>query len=68
MVVTSRFINPSLLIDNLQEIVVEKTAESGDYDDFLGQLPENEPRYAVYDFEYEKGGEGKRSKIVFYAW
>lgn len=57
-----------IAIDNNAEIVVEKKAESGDYDDFLAQLPENEPRYAVYDFDYEKPGEGKRSKITFYAW
>ncbi|CAO3633492.1 unnamed protein product [Mucor fragilis] len=56
------------LSDDNSEIVVEKKADSGDYDDFLAELPENEPRYAVYDFEYEKPGEGKRSKITFYAW
>ncbi|KAI7854816.1 hypothetical protein BDC45DRAFT_507019 [Circinella umbellata] len=56
------------LSDNNSEIVVEKTAESADYDEFLKQLPENEPRYAVYDFDYEKPGEGARNKITFYSW
>lgn len=56
------------LSDDNKEIVVENSAESADYSDFLGQLPESEPRYAIYDFEYEKPGEGLRSKIVFYAW
>ncbi|KAI7889386.1 actin depolymerizing factor [Mucor mucedo] len=56
------------LSDNNQEIVVEKSSETGDYDDFLSQLPDNEPRYAVYDFEYEKPGDGKRNKITFYSW
>ena len=55
-------------IDDLKEIVVEKSAESGSYEEFLSQLPENEPRYAVYDFDFEKPGEGQRSKITFYAW
>lgn len=55
-------------LDDLKEIVVEKTAPTGDYDEFLGQLPENEPRFAVYDFSYEKEGDGQRSKITFYSW
>ena len=32
-------------------------------------LPENDCRYAVYDFEYERGqGEGVRNKICFIVW
>ncbi|KAI9316399.1 hypothetical protein BX666DRAFT_236525 [Dichotomocladium elegans] len=56
------------LSDDHREIVVEKAAETGGYDDFLACLPESEPRYAVFDFEYEKPGEGMRNKIVFYSW
>jgi len=56
------------LSDDNTEIVVETAAETGDYAAFLSQLPESVPRYAVYDFEYEKPGEGLRTKIVFYAW
>ncbi|GAA5998847.1 actin-binding ADF family protein [Rhodotorula paludigena] len=55
------------LSDDLQKIQVEKSSESGNYDEFLDALPANSPRYAVYDFEYEKD-EGKRSKICFVAW
>ena len=47
------------------EIIVEKSSDSTDYDDFVGDLPESECRYAVYDFEFEKEGAGKRKKIVF---
>lgn len=50
------------------EIVVAKESESRDYDDFLADLPEAEPRWAVYDFEYEKEGAGKRNKITFFSW
>ncbi|CEP21585.1 COF1 [Cyberlindnera jadinii] len=50
------------------EIVVKEASDSADYDDFLAKLPENDALYAIYDFEYELPGEGKRSKIVFYAW
>ncbi|EGF98777.1 uncharacterized protein MELLADRAFT_73515 [Melampsora larici-populina 98AG31] len=55
------------LSDNKTEIQVEKTSESQDYDDFLGDLPGEACRYAVYDFEFESG-EGKRNKLCFYAW
>ncbi|OUM63165.1 hypothetical protein PIROE2DRAFT_67416 [Piromyces sp. E2] len=54
--------------DNLKEVVVEKTGEETDYDDFIGSLPENECRYAVYDFNYTNEEGGKRTKIVFYTW
>ncbi|KZT09243.1 actin depolymerizing factor, partial [Laetiporus sulphureus 93-53] len=50
------------------EIVVEKQSESHNYEDFLADLPENEPRWAIYDFEYEKEGAGKRNKITFFSW
>ncbi|CCL98844.1 uncharacterized protein FIBRA_00850 [Fibroporia radiculosa] len=50
------------------EIIVEKESQSNDYDEFLSNLPETEPRWAVYDFEYEKEGAGKRNKITFFSW
>lgn len=57
------------LNDKKTEIVVDKTSTEADYDNFLEQLPENDCKYAVYDFEYEiGGGEGVRNKIVFYTW
>jgi len=54
-----------------KEIVVLKRAERAPeltYDDFLADLPENDCRWAVYDFEFEKEDGGKRSKICFYSW
>ncbi|RCK65009.1 Cofilin [Candida viswanathii] len=57
------------LNDDKTQIVVDETSTDSDYDAFLEKLPENECKYAVYDFEYEIGGvEGKRSKIVFFTW
>ncbi|KAF7348368.1 Actin depolymerizing factor [Mycena sanguinolenta] len=50
------------------EIVVVKKSESQSYDDFIADLPETECRWAVYDFEFEKEGGGKRNKLVFVAW
>lgn len=57
------------LNDKKTEIVVDETSTAQDYDSFLEKLPEDECKYAVYDFEYEiGGGEGKRSKLIFYTW
>jgi cofilin len=54
--------------DDNKEIVVEKTQESGTYDDFVGSLPMDGCRYCVYDFQYDTAGEGTRNKILFYTW
>lgn len=56
------------LSKDFTEIVVEKTSDSQTYDDFVSDLPETECRWAVYDFEFEKEGSGKRSKICFVSW
>ncbi|PPQ80402.1 hypothetical protein CVT25_001715, partial [Psilocybe cyanescens] len=53
---------------DITEIVVEKTSEDADYDVFLADLPETECRWAIYDFEFEKEGAGKRNKIIFISW
>ncbi|KAG8706853.1 cofilin [Ceratobasidium sp. 395] len=52
---------------DLKEIVVLKKSESTDYEDFIKDLPEDDCRWAVYDFAFEKDG-GKRNKLVFYIW
>ncbi|KAI5479471.1 cofilin [Pseudohyphozyma bogoriensis] len=56
------------LSDDNKEIQVEKTSSSADYDEFLNDLPAQSCRYAIYDFEYQKGSDGLRNKICFYAW
>ncbi|KAJ0091987.1 hypothetical protein Patl1_25128 [Pistacia atlantica] len=51
------------------EVVVEKTggpAES--YEDFTASLPENDCRYAVYDFDFVTSENCQKSKIFFIAW
>lgn len=50
------------------DTAVEKTPESADYETFLANLPEDECRWAVYDFEFEKEGAGKRNKLIFLSW
>jgi cofilin len=52
----------------MTEIGVEKTSEEKDYEKFLTDLPEEECRWAIYDFEFEKEGAGVRNKIVFFSW
>lgn len=58
------------LNDDNTSIVIEKKVEScDDYEAFLGELPENDCRYVVYDFEFEKSpGEGVRNKICLIVW
>ncbi|KAF9974243.1 cofilin [Actinomortierella ambigua] len=54
--------------DDLKSIEVEKTAgPEATYDEFIGDLPKDDCRYAVYDFTY-KNADGERAKIVFYGW
>ncbi|KAF9173747.1 cofilin [Mortierella sp. AD010] len=55
------------LSDDNKSIVVEKKAETATYDEFLEHLPQDQCRWAVYDFDY-KTPEGDRNKIVFYTW
>jgi len=61
-----KYIIYNLSKDNT-EIVVEKTGNEGDYQTFLGDLPETECRWAVYDLEFVVEG-GKRNKLTFYSW
>jgi cofilin len=55
--------------ESKREVVVEKTggpAES--YDDFTAALPENDCRYAVYDYDFVTSDNCQKSKIFFIAW
>ncbi|OBZ68873.1 Cofilin [Grifola frondosa] len=63
----TRYIIFTLSPDNT-EVVVEKKSESHDYEQFMADLPENECRWAIYDFEFEKPDGGRRNKITFYSW
>ncbi|KAK6521247.1 cofilin [Arthrobotrys conoides] len=65
---SSRFIIYKLN-DHRTEIIVEKSSPETDYEKFLEELPENDCRWAVYDFGYKLSeGEGDRNKIVFISW
>jgi cofilin len=50
------------------EIIVEKTApKTATYQEFVQNLPKDDTRYAVFDFEYQQEG-GLRNKILFVVW
>ncbi|KAM1532283.1 hypothetical protein ACFX13_006422 [Malus domestica] len=51
------------------EVIVEKLgwpAES--YEDFTANLPDNECRYAVYDFDFVTAENCQKSRIFFIGW
>ncbi|CAN1766554.1 Actin-depolymerizing factor 6 [Linum perenne] len=51
------------------QVIVEKTggpAES--YDDFTASLPDNDCRYAIYDYDFVTSDNCQKSKIFFFAW
>eukprot|EP01099_Mayorella_cantabrigiensis_P005850 TRINITY_DN474_c1_g1_i1.p1 TRINITY_DN474_c1_g1~~TRINITY_DN474_c1_g1_i1.p1 ORF type:complete len:141 (-),score=33.69 TRINITY_DN474_c1_g1_i1:123-545(-) len=57
------------LSDNLKEVVIEKKAPvDATYAEFVAELPDQDCRYAVYNFEYDSGSDGHRAKIVFIIW
>ncbi|CAE6393086.1 unnamed protein product, partial [Rhizoctonia solani] len=56
------------LTEDFHSITVDKTSNDNNFDEFIAQLPQTEPRWAVYDFSFEKDGGGKRNKLVFFGW
>ncbi|KAJ6681215.1 ACTIN DEPOLYMERIZING FACTOR 6 [Salix koriyanagi] len=51
-----------------KEVVVEKTGEPAEsYEDFTASLPDNDCRYAVYDFDFVTSENCQKSKIFFIA-
>ena len=47
--------------------MVDKESPEADFDKFLEDLPPNECRMGVFDFQYNIG-EGLRSKVLFVLW
>ncbi|EDV24028.1 Cofilin [Trichoplax sp. H2] len=56
------------LNDNKTQIVVEDAVTEGSYEDLLARLPEDDGRFAVYDFQYFTADGGERNKLVLIAW
>lgn len=56
-------------INSSNEISVDGYGSKGSsYADFIIQLPENEGRYAVFDYEYLSEDKVKFTKLVFFTW
>ncbi|KAF8439950.1 putative COF1-cofilin [Boletus edulis BED1] len=55
------------LSEDLSKVVVEKTSDVSDYDAFPRDLPKDQCRWAVYDFDFERDG-SKRNKLCFVSW
>jgi cofilin len=56
------------LSDDKKEIVVDGRSSNPDYEEFLKQLPENDCRWAVYDFAYKLEDGSQRNKLCFFSW
>eukprot|EP00262_Sarcandra_glabra_P020523 TRINITY_DN81_c0_g1_i1.p1 TRINITY_DN81_c0_g1~~TRINITY_DN81_c0_g1_i1.p1 ORF type:complete len:140 (-),score=30.51 TRINITY_DN81_c0_g1_i1:431-850(-) len=55
--------------EKVKEVIVEKLGEpEQSYEDFTASLPENECRYAIYDFDFVTEENLQKSKIFFIAW
>ncbi|CAA0820511.1 Actin-depolymerizing factor 7 [Striga hermonthica] len=55
--------------EKIHQVVIEKLGQPGEsYDDFAASLPENECRYAVFDFDFTTDENCQKSKIFFIAW
>lgn len=52
-----------------EKIVIEcKEDKTATYSDFVAKLPQNEPRYAVVDFEYKTDDGRPQAKLLFVLW
>ncbi|XAR72041.1 hypothetical protein NMG60_11018534 [Bertholletia excelsa] len=52
-----------------KQVIVEKVGEPAQsYEDFTANLPANECRYAIYDFDFFTAENVPKSRIFFIAW
>ncbi|KAJ1567288.1 cofilin [Cladochytrium tenue] len=63
-------IEGDLIIPELSKPTDEATAIGSEakFEEFVAQMPAEEGRYGVYDFEYDMGSDGIRSKLIFFHW
>ncbi|KAG2725172.1 hypothetical protein I3843_01G055000 [Carya illinoinensis] len=55
--------------EKIQQVIVEKLGNPDEtYDDFAASMPENECRYAVFDFDFTTNENCQKSKIFFISW
>lgn len=57
------------LDDSMQQVVVDKIGEhTASYEDFCKSFPDQDCRYAVFDYDFTTDENCKKSKIFFIAW
>ncbi|OIT21764.1 actin-depolymerizing factor 10-like [Nicotiana tabacum] len=55
--------------DSGHQVVVEKVGRNDEtHEDFANNLPPNECRYAVFDYDFTTNENVQKSKIFFVAW
>ncbi len=55
--------------DSKDKIIIDKVGQAGGtFDDFVAELPENEPRYGAVDIKFETGDGRETSKLVLISW
>ncbi|CAM8888551.1 unnamed protein product [Rhodiola kirilowii] len=58
-----------IIDEKKKELLVDKTGNPNEsFDDFQASLPENDCRYAVYDYDFVTLENCQKSKIFFIAW
>jgi cofilin len=65
---TYRYITFRIEEKQKQVIVDKHGAPTMSYDEFTDSLPDNECRYAIYDFDFVTEESCQKSKIFFIAW
>ncbi|KAL2892231.1 Actin-depolymerizing factor 10 [Bienertia sinuspersici] len=55
--------------EKMQQVMIEKIGSPNEtYEDFTSSLPDNECRYAVYDYDFTTNENCQKSKIFFFSW
>ena len=57
------------LTDDFKEVEVEKKVPSpATWEQFVADLPKDDCRYAVYDYQFNTDSDGERNKLIFVLW
>ncbi|TVU44387.1 hypothetical protein EJB05_03824 [Eragrostis curvula] len=55
--------------DKFKEIIVDQVGDrTTSYEDFTNTLPENDCRYAIYDFDFVTAEDVQKSRIFYILW
>jgi cofilin len=55
--------------DKFKEIIIDQVGDrEASYDDFVATLPENDCRYAIYDYDFVTAEDVQKSRIFYILW